>query len=161
MKPFLVPGFLLVSAVGAVLLSSTDDSRNQQIVKGQPIEDHYLVPAPVASIISRSCMDCHSFKTRWPIYSRLPIVGSMVEEDVRKGRLYLNFSRWNELKEKGREEESAVFTAICENSRMAPMAPKRYLAVHPAARLSESDIERVCGWAEKQATAVLAFQNDN
>ena len=50
-----------------------------------------MVPDHVRPIISRACLDCHTNQTKWPWYSRLPLLSLLIERDVKKGREHLNF----------------------------------------------------------------------
>jgi hypothetical protein len=58
----------------------------------------------------------------------------------------LNFSRWG-----GYEPQRAwvLLDAICSQLQNGRMPPKRYLLVHPEARLSESDKEAICIWTQE------------
>ena len=55
------------------------------------------VPPDVARILQRSCLDCHSDRTRWPWYSNVAPVSWFVAGHVDHGRGEMNFSRWAEL----------------------------------------------------------------
>ena len=53
---------------------------------------HVDVPPAVLHLLRRSCFDCHSHETRWPVYARPAPASWLVARDVRAGRLDLNFS---------------------------------------------------------------------
>src|SRR5882672_4964909 len=53
------------------------------------------VPGAIAQILDRSCADCHSHRTRWPWYARLPIASNFVRADVTRARRRMNLSLWN------------------------------------------------------------------
>src|SRR5215213_10280083 len=53
----------------------------------------HLAPE-VASILDRSCNDCHSNQTRWPWYSNIAPVSWFVINHVNEGRAEMNFSDW-------------------------------------------------------------------
>lgn len=52
------------------------------------------VDTSVASILRRSCYDCHSYETHWPWYSTIAPASWLVANDVQGGRRHLNFSIW-------------------------------------------------------------------
>jgi len=78
-----------------------------------------------------ACYDCHSNQTRRPLYSRVAPFSWLVARDVEQGREKLNFSTWEGS---GGDARDAAET-IVEGS----MPPRRYLPLHPDARLTEDE----------------------
>jgi hypothetical protein len=78
-----------------------------------------------------ACYDCHSNRTRRPLYSRLAPISWLIARDVEQGREKLNFSTWEGS---GGDARDAAET-IVEGS----MPPRRYLPLHADARLSEDE----------------------
>jgi hypothetical protein len=105
------------------------------------------VPSPVRPVLDRACLDCHSYETRWPWSSRIPLVSWLIQHDVNKAREHLNFSTWtgstphlatsNEIQE------------ICDAVADGAMPPRRYRLMHPDAQLSEDEKESFCDWADQ------------
>src|SRR5882757_8589201 len=58
------------------------------------IASQLQVPPHVLATLKRSCYDCHSNETRWPVYSRLWPASALIYSDVSKGRATMNFSDW-------------------------------------------------------------------
>src|ERR1051325_2772912 len=54
-------------------------------------------PQPVASILQRSCNDCHSNGTVWPWYAQVAPVSWLLARDVRQGRREMNLSEWTAM----------------------------------------------------------------
>src|SRR6186713_2611186 len=52
------------------------------------------VPSEVRGILDRSCRDCHSNETRWPLYSQVAPMSWLVAGHVRDGRDAFNYSEW-------------------------------------------------------------------
>jgi hypothetical protein len=103
----------------------------------------------VATILKRACADCHSYETTWPWYSRIAPVSWLVADDVKEGRAHLNFSEWNFLS----PEASAIkLREICRKVESGDMPLWQYRLMHPEARLTPAEVERVCG-----ASAPLAI----
>src|SRR5687768_2493240 len=52
-----------------------------------PTGDRYAVKAPpeVEAILRRSCFDCHTNETAWPIYARIAPGSWLIARDVKKG----------------------------------------------------------------------------
>ncbi len=107
-------------------------------------------PAPeVAAIFQRACADCHSHETTWPWYSRVSPVSWLVANDVKEGRAHLNLSEWSFL---GPEASRLKLKAACKEVRAGEMPLWQYKLMHPEARLSPADIEKLCS-----ASASLAL----
>jgi|YNPMSStandDraft_1061717.scaffolds.fasta_scaffold07054_3 hypothetical protein len=99
-------------------------------------------PSPeVGDLLRRACYDCHSNETRWPWYSRVSPVSWLIARDVRRGRAHLNFSEWNRLSTQAAQHK---LSEACEEVRTGEMPPALYRWVHPEARLSAADADRVC-----------------
>jgi Haem-binding domain len=86
-------------------------------------------------IARSSCYACHSNETDWPLYSWVAPMSWLVRSDVEAGRHELNFSTWD--RDAG-EADDAVETVL-EGS----MPPRRYTLVHPDARLTDAEAERL------------------
>ena len=102
----------------------------------------------VGAILDRSCQDCHSENTRWPWYSRVAPVSWIVARDVRRGRAKLEFTSWA-----GRYHSNNERMEICDAVSNGSMPMKAYTIMHPQARLSPQDIDRICDWADSADTA--------
>jgi mono/diheme cytochrome c family protein len=109
-----------------------------------PVEEDVAAPPEVASILRRSCYDCHSHETRWPWYSRVAPASWLVASDVRDGRRHVNFSRWNRLDAKDRAD---TLEEIVEEVGKGEMPLKAYLVTHPGAEMTPADVETLRAWA--------------
>ena len=97
-----------------------------------PVTEQATWPSERAALVfDRSCAACHSNTTDWPWYSHVAPSSWLVTMDVERGRDELNVSRWD--RDDG-EADDAVDT-ILEGT----MPPRRYLLMHPSARLSAED----------------------
>ena len=94
-----------------------------------------------AAILKRACADCHSNETTWPWYSRIAPVSWLVADDVKEGRAHLNFSEWSFLS----PEASAIkVREICREVKSGDMPLWQYKIMHPEARLTPAEVERIC-----------------
>jgi hypothetical protein len=102
------------------------------------------VPADVDAILRRSCYDCHSHETRWPWYSHIAPAMWLVADDVKQGRRSLNFSDWDYrmFRAVGRLDQMAM---EIDEDKM-PLKPYRFM--HPSARLSPADKDKLFDWIE-------------
>jgi hypothetical protein len=94
-------------------------------------------PPEVATILRRSCMDCHSNETRWPLYSRIAPGSWLLADDVHKGRNHLNFSEWGSVDE---DERQTDLESCWDQIDDGKMPPKKYIyPFHMSAKLSDGD----------------------
>jgi hypothetical protein len=98
-------------------------------------------PAEVAPILNRACRDCHSNETVWPWYSRVAPVSWLVAHDVQERRAHLNFSEWGRF---GPEMARSHLREVCEQARGGEMPRWYYLPLHPAAKLSQTEVSTLC-----------------
>jgi heme-binding protein len=81
-------------------------------------------------LVARSCFDCHSNQSKRQWYHFAP-VSWLVAHDVAEAREHLNFSEWD------REQDDADEAAEKVEEREMPL--KKYLLLHPEARLSDTE----------------------
>src|SRR5262245_11935800 len=91
--------------------------------------------AETRALVRGACFDCHSNETRWPAYSSIAPSSWLVQNDVDAGRRHLNFSEWH------RQQRHAKDAA--EQVQSGEMPPVYYGWMHPAARLSPADRDRL------------------
>ncbi|TGN08204.1 heme-binding domain-containing protein [Leptospira ilyithenensis] len=95
------------------------------------------------SILERSCYDCHSHKTKWPIYSYVFPVSYFVSNHVKEGREELNFSEWEKLSiDKKIKKADSILEAVEEEE----MPLKSYTWIHRDAVIGEEDIKILKDW---------------
>ena len=111
---------------------------------------HALTPA-VASILERSCYDCHSSRTVWPWYSKVAPVAWLVSNDVTEGRREVNFSDWAQYNPK---RAAHKLEEICEHVEHGEMPLWYYTPMHPASKLSAADKQAVCAWTRAESATL-------
>jgi Haem-binding domain len=98
-------------------------------------------------IMNRACMDCHSYETRWPVYSRIASVSWWLINNVNDGRDTLNLSEWTQYK-------SSFATATLGSMAMVvnrgAMPLDSYKKFHPEARLSHEERKIFYDWASAE-----------
>ena len=105
------------------------------------------VESPVMGIVSRSCQNCHSEKTEWPLYSYIAPMSWMIEKDVHDARSHMNLSRWRDYSPDQRQQILAEIGSLVRNHGMPP---QRYLLLHPEARLSGADVDQLYKWTRSE-----------
>ncbi len=110
-------------------------------------------PQPVASILQRSCYDCHSNRTVWPWYAQVAPVSWLLADDVGDGRREVNFSEWATFKP---TRTARKLKEICEQVDHGEMPLWFYVPLHPDAKLSDADRKALCDWAKAERERVIA-----
>jgi len=136
---------VIVIVAGVVVIQFFQiDRTNPPIFESETLEAAVSVPADISQIIGRSCNDCHSHKTIYPLYSHLQPSGWFLRDHVDDGRRHLNLSLFNtyDARKKVKKLEE-----ICEQVESKEMPLPSYLWLHGDAVLSQSDAKALCDWA--------------
>jgi len=116
--------------------------------QGLSLESQLHVDPNVASILDRSCNDCHSNKTRWPWYSSVAPVSWWVIGHVNDGRRDLNFSEWGNY---DKRRQSRRLDQMCELAKSGAMPLESYTPMHSGSKLSGDDLRAFCVWTNSEA----------
>ena len=111
-----------------------------------PVEGAIQVTVDLKTVFQRACYDCHSNETVWPWYSRVAPFSWLIAEDVKKGRVELNFSIWDQYNER---RKARKLKEIVEQVEQSTMPQWYYVLLHPEAKLSASDREMILKWAKQ------------
>ncbi len=111
------------------------------------------VPPAVMSTLQRSCIDCHSEQTKWPLYSYVVPMSWLVEGDVSEGRKNWNMSHWNEMTADERQDKLSGIATMVHNRKM-PLP--QYLLIHRNAKLSDADVDLLYQWARTERKRMKA-----
>ena len=120
------------------------------IGKSLPVSDpelDFLVvtnpPRRIISVLKESCYDCHSYKTRYPWYSKAAPISWMIKSHINEGLEHLNFSEFGKY---SREESNHALNEMKEVISEKEMPLKSYLLFHKEARLSNEKREMLIQW---------------
>jgi len=108
----------------------------------------HSTPPEIASMLQKSCNDCHSNRTVWPWYSSVAPASWAVAHDVTDGRDAMNLSEWATYKP---EKWQELVGKICEEAKDGEMPLPQYTLLHRGARLSSSDVQTLCSWTKNVA----------
>ena len=103
-------------------------------------------PAEVQALLRRACYDCHSNETKWPWYARIAPASLLIARDVRKGRRELNFSLWEKYAD---PRKAKKLKEIAKEVGDGDMPLFFYTPLHPDAKLSPAERERIVKWAKQ------------
>lgn len=106
-----------------------------------------------AETLQRACANCHSNDTTWPWYGRIAPMSWLLRKDVSDGRRFLNFSRWPEY---GTAGQGQLLALAAEDVVSGTMPPRRYLWLHPEARLTDGERSRLGAALTRESTRTTA-----
>jgi hypothetical protein len=146
-KGWVAGGLALVAVWGGLLQLAPGPVRtNPPVTASHTLQGVTQVPGHVDALLKRACMDCHSNETRWPWYSRLPLMSWAVVNDVTRARKVLNLSEWTTGAGLRPASAVGVLTAMCAGVQQDRMPLPKYRILHPQARLTADDKEALCAW---------------
>ena len=120
---------------------------NPPVDESQTIFARTQMTPQVAAILERSCRDCHSNKTVWPLYSNMAPISWWMSDHVKTGRSSVNLSEWGRL---APDKQDRRLREMCDEVMDAAMPLPSYLPMHPNARLSEEDKKILCDWTDAE-----------
>ena len=139
---------LILIAVASVITAPRKSGKAQSsLLSGAQIEPQLL------AVFRRSCQDCHSDTTRYPWYSYVAPVSLLISHDVAEGREHLNLSRWSEYPLVRRTRS---LSEIANQVRDGEMPLGTYTFLHRDARLSESDVNAIFQWTQRERARLIA-----
>ena len=111
-----------------------------------PVEADLVAPKEVEAVLRTACYDCHSSETRWPWYSYVAPVSWIIADDVKKARREMTFSEWGVL---GPREQLELRQEVWEEIEKGKMPLKKYVILHPSARLDEEQKRLLRDWCQE------------
>ena len=102
-----------------------------------PVTQEARMDPATQAVVTESCADCHSNRTRWPWYTNVAPMSWIAQSDVDGGRKVLNFSEWDRPQPALRE--------LVEVIQSGQMPPTKYkiLPNHAKARLDDAQKARL------------------
>ena len=134
-------------AIGFALLQFTNPARTNPPVAND-LAANNAPPAEVTALLRAACYDCHSYETKWPLYSRIAPASWLVVADVNEGRRNFNFSEWPTEPARAAKKLDRINEVVDYRE----MPPKKYTALHPEARLTEAQRKLIMDWSDTAAS---------
>lgn len=137
----------------AVLIQLARPARTNPVTDPSRTMAAHLQVTPAASaVMDRACRDCHSNDTRWPWYSNVAPISWFVIDHVNSGRRHFNYSDWLQ---NDPDRTPRLLKDICDLTHKGDMPMSSYLWMHSDARVSDRDVNELCGWVR----SVSKFQS--
>jgi hypothetical protein len=116
-------------------------------VPSKPLFQGAQIDPSTRALFQRACQDCHSDNTKWPWYSRIPPMSSMIGKDVDEARRHVNFSHWDSYRP---DEQEEFLTRIGNNTRIGQMPLPRYTLLHREASLAPQERRQIYEWSKAE-----------
>ncbi len=144
-KVLIAVGAAAIAAVGGSLIHPFEmpgiPKSNSTILHDAEIDPETL------AMVQRACQNCHSEQTEWPWYSHVAPVSWLLQRDVQQARLHMNLSRWQEY---STADHLRLLSEIGSAVRNREMPVRRYLLLHPNARLTDTERKQIYRWARTE-----------
>jgi hypothetical protein len=115
------------------------------------INDGFRTLEPV---LKKGCLDCHSDKTRYPWYYKLPVVKGIIDEDIRDARKHLDMS--NGFPFKGHGKPADDLAGIKEEIVEGAMPPSLYRLFHWGAKPDKAEADSIVFWVDRSLSMLAA-----
>jgi len=152
-KILIATGVIAIAAAGASLIhpfvAPGIPESNQTILRQAQIDPGTL------AIFQRACQNCHSQLTEWPWYSHIAPVSWLLAHDVQQARLHMNLSQWQDY---STDDRLRLLGEIGSAVRNRKMPVKRYLLLHPEARLTDIERQQIYLWTRTERSRLRKRQ---
>jgi len=108
----------------------------------------------VRPILEKGCFDCHSTKTYYPWYYRIPIIKGEIDSDIRRARKRLDMT--NGFPFRGYGFPAGDLDAIRDEITSGDMPPWGYRIFHWNARPSRAEADSVYAWIGRSLALLAA-----
>lgn len=100
-------------------------------------------PEEVKVLLKNACYDCHSHLTVYPWYTNVAPFSWIIGKHINEGRKHLNFSTWGDYK---KDKQRHKIEECVEEVKEGHMPIPNYTWMHPEAKMSEEDREKMVAW---------------
>ena len=143
---------LIILLAGAVIIQFYRPVKNSEATTPDHIFEQEKLPPQVKTMISNSCLDCHSNHTNYLWYHEIAPVSWLVSSDIKEGKEKLNFSEWGKMDV---FDKIGALDEICSEVEDGDMPMKAYVLMHKKARLSEEQRKALCDWTVKLSEEMI------
>ncbi len=111
--------------------------------------------APVVAVLETSCANCHTLDTTMPFYAGFPVAGTIVAEDIERGRRFFDLAA-GLMPEPGVATVEPTLARIEWQVESGQMPPLRYRLLHWDAGLGKTQRATLTQWIEQTRIARFA-----
>ena len=110
--------------------------------------------AALEPIFVKGCFDCHTDRTRFPWYHKLPVIRGMIDSDIRGAQKRLNMSSGFPFSKRGNVADDLV--SIHDELKGGDMPPLSYRFMHWDAKPSQAEADSIFNWINLSLKALSA-----
>ena len=110
--------------------------------------------AALEPIFVKGCFDCHTDRTRFPWYHKLPVIKGMIDSDIRGAQKRLNMSSGFPFSKRGDVADDLV--GIYDELKGGDMPPLSYRFMHWDAKPSKAEADSIYNWINISLKALSA-----
>ena len=125
-----------------------DASAASKVTPAGPMMEHSSVPTNVRNILANKCADCHSLRTRTPIYGRFAPVSWLLERDINLGRQAMNLDEWDRYSV---DQQQTLAAKIVQETKSHEMPLLQYRIIHRSTQITDADMGALANWARMQS----------
>ena len=116
-----------------------------------PREDHHIlvaeqVPDHIKTILTNSCLDCHSNQTNYLWYHQIAPVSWVINNHIVAGKEHLNLSEWGQ---QDVFDKIGTLEEMVEEVEEGKMPLKEYVWLHPEAKMGVEESAQLKEWSEQ------------
>lgn len=109
----------------------------------------------LTAVFKKGCFDCHTTRTEFPWYYKVPIVKGMIDDDIAEAKKHMDMSKGFPFGGHGRPADDLV--AVREVVVDGGMPPLSYRMMHWSAKPSESERDSIVAWVERGLASLAAI----
>lgn len=105
----------------------------------------------VASIIrANGCLECHAADAPVPFYGKLPLIGPVVQADMKEGTHYLDLTAMVEALENGTPVSETDLAKVENTALSGSMPPAKFYMAHWGTKLNSDERAVLIKWAKNE-----------
>lgn len=105
----------------------------------------------VASILrANGCLECHAADAPVPFYGKLPLIGPVVQADMKEGTHYLDLTAMVEALENGTPVSETDLAKVENTALSGSMPPAKFYMAHWGTKLNSDERAILIKWAKNE-----------
>lgn len=143
---------LIVLLTGFVVAQFFQPEKNYQERTGQHILEAENIPENIETMLTNSCLDCHSNQTNYLWFHKVAPVSWFINNHIEEGKKELNLSEWGQ---QDVFDKLGILEDMVEEVEEGNMPLKEYVWLHPDAKMGEEEIAQIKEWSEKLSEELM------
>ena len=112
----------------------------------------------IKPIFQKSCFDCHSSKTNFPWYYKIPGIKQLIDHDIFEAKVHLDMD--NDFPFKGHGTNLEDLKAIGDSIKEGSMPPFRYRILHRDTVLNQEEKRQIREWVKQSLDLLEAIKEE-